>query len=797
MVHFTYMFLLFLLGHKLFRPLSSKLKEEGPIDLFRPIFNFVDKTLNGGASFKDFIQLIGFEESVAESAKTYVQSFTKKSFEDFFTDISGGPSEFYDVLKNYAGSATVGSTGLFQDANKEDIIEIMDNNADFFAAANLDAGSIKNALLYIVDNQNTITISGAINKLGYDIQPIFDIYNKMLETLKPKSGYTTPQFFKDYIIQPQSIVDEIVNNAGSIVVDGKFNYQYIENLIFAIVKLISNSLQIVFSFVFKELGVILGQLTAVFDFNAKSLNARINNVISAFDIIIARNPDEDLKEIRQRIIDFRDTGIDLSQLLPEEMMDFMKLGQQITNPTKPLIKAFADANPNSDFGVVVNLLLKILDVLKSGEGKMADIKKSIDALPDRKILDIELKSNCTKIYNYLFTDLPKSILEDPMVDWLGKIFDKEEASDFLNYLLELIWGISDNYEEKLTKIFELAESSLVNLFKKVDEWTGGTKDIIPMASEILSYFEMGTPENCTFAVQTSIKALGKVSYILSKLSSNSAFPFTIIFDTISGRAEKYSKLFNQNQIFIKDIANTIYPSLGILIDVANKVASNVKNDMKLKDFLALVPKTFLDVIETIKKLDQVQSEGYTYNNVTLPMIVNCITISNKLKVGGNSFNDLVPLKLAFDAATKIKETPADQLTTKVVCTALNQDPDLFTLKVSSFEGKITSDQTSVASLTKTFTNFDVTKSFTAISNLAGKIANKEVITTNDVETAVKDVVEDAQQHIPKDPTPKGTLGTGPIIGIVIACVVVVAVIVAVVIIIKKRNANDSDGAQKP
>lgn len=661
------------------------------------------------------------------------------------------------------------------------------------SAANLDAGSIKSAILNIIDNQDRTTIKDAINQLGFDYTSIFDIYDKVLLLIKNNSRYSMTNFMKEYVMQPSNIIDDLVNTGNAIIVDGKASYANIEKLIFTIIKFVSNIARSVISFTFKILGMALGQLTAIFDFNSKGLNDRINDVTRFIDNLIeeSEHDKEYYEDVKKYFTDFRDRGLNVSNLLDndEEIMGYLKLGKEITNPTKPLLKAITDSDPKSDLSICIKFVLNVLGVLKNSQGKFSDIEKEINQLPDF-VFGIELKAACQHYYKYILQTLPKSILEEKISAYLP------DAVDLIHSMFDVVNTLHNNLDKELTNITGIKEPELKTLCEKVASWTGDSEDIFSIIATVMAYFEMGTPENCTYAAETAKKVIGKGFYILSKLSSNSEYPFTLIFNTISGRSEKYSTLFNKKAITLKEFAKTIYQPLETLVNVVHEVTSRIKSDLTISEVIALVPKTFLNLDATIDKLKALQGNGYTHDNVTLPMIVDCITIGDKLKAGGNSFNDLVPLKLAVDASKAIKDTPPDQLTTKVVCNALEHDSDLITLKISNFEGKLTSEQTSLASLTKTFTNFDFSESFSSISNLAGKIANKEIITTNDVETTVKTVVEDAQQHTPKNPTPK-KLSSGAIAGIVIGCIAAVAIIVVVIIVVIRRKNDDSEISQKP
>lgn len=791
------MFLLFLLGHRLLDPISMKLKAGTSLDDMAPFFEAINMIINGKSHLAELIEKIDpspMSAAILPQMKYIFQNITQLSFEDFWHNIIGENTYTYEDISIFAGNATVNGTGIYTKADLSLIYLIFDTYSDYFKAANLDVDKIKNAVGNIYINRST-TILDAFDQLGFDFRPLFHILDKILEVFKPGSNYSITQFLKEYFFQPPSLTDELIKNAKIIFYDWEISYEIVENLLLSIVKLISSFLQSVISFVENLLVHFFKQVSFIVDFRAKSLNDRIKNVIDG--LINDPEKDPDVVKIILVLDQFNKNGFNFKTLISDENTKHVfSLIEKISNPNSPLIKTIVQESDISAPGNLINFASEVISILKNSNGKMSDIQNSISNIDGDDEDYAEIKIAMTFLYNTLIDPLPKLIAEDRIVSWLSNFMDRSGAEDILTTVLSLPSLIQASQANKVADLISMNKAELDTYIKMISKWTSSA-NIAEIASDLLPLFHLGTQANCQLAANTVQKALGKVLPIVSKLGSVSSFPFNIIFDPLSRFVDKYAKLFSQEKITLKELLSSVYQPLGILVDVVNGVTSQIKSDPTVGDIFTLIPTTFLNVEATLDKFMNLQNEGFSYENVTLPKIVECFVIGGTLKADG-TFHDVVPLKWLVNAAKMISSTSPDELTTAAVFNAFSIDHDFFVREISWFENQIFGEQTSIANILKTYTSFDFTNSLTAFSNLAGKVPS-ELITTADVENVMNMFFEDFERVAAvEDETTKKKLSTGAIVGIVIACVVIVAVIVMVVVIVVKRKKDDlTDPTAKP
>lgn len=671
------MFLLFLLGHRVSKP--SKLMytdDQGIYDRLRPSFNIINDILGNEASLHDVLSLIDDDEDIVADfinhMTEYFTNLTQRSFEDFLSTVYKEPTKLYEKLKEFSGSVIINDTKIFEEIDKDQIIAVFDNYSDFIKAANLDPEHLKDAIINIYDNQATTTISSALNQLGFDYAQLFDMYDKILKLFQTNSNYPITQFLKDYVVQPPSVIDEIFSNLKIIIIDRKVSYKVIENLILSFVKFFSNILHSLFQFIFKVLELVFKPISHILDFNAKNLNSRINDVVNGIEKLITSNSSyySVLEGVKIILTEFRDRGLKIGNFISgkNEIVRIINHVREIANTKKSIIIAIADADPDSDFGIFVHFALNISKILKDGQRKMIDVEKCINELPQR----FSYKSDIKILYDTFFKALPSSIIYESFVDWFGQIINSRlDALDMLEFLFDELDYLHSSLSLSISDEFGINETEFVANYERIAEFTGGSRDIVDFISTYLAEESLGSDENISFALQTVFKLTGRILNTISKFKDNSAFPFTMILEPISRFAEKYAKLFSKEKIYFKDLFDVIYKPLNILIVVIYEVSSKVKKDLTYGELIEMIPKTFIDAPATLDNIMKLPKEGYTYKNITLPKIVDCIVIGNKLKTG-NSFNDVVPLKLIVDASIILNTTEPGKLTISDVCNAYNE-----------------------------------------------------------------------------------------------------------------------------
>lgn len=195
-----------------------------------------------------------------------------------------------------------------------------------------------------------------------------------------------------------------------------------------------------FSFVFNLFEIILGQISFIFDFRSKGLKDRITNVVDGLKKI----EDPSLTQAIQVLETFRDNGFNFNLVfsqMPEEIESIVKLVELLSDPKYPIIRAVSDALPITDFGIYANFTLNILSVLSNGNGKIYDIKRNIDNLPDKgEGKEETIKDRLQTIYNFTLTILPKMILENPIVEWLGEMADHSLSEKIVSLILNIFYS---------------------------------------------------------------------------------------------------------------------------------------------------------------------------------------------------------------------------------------------------------------------------------------------------------------------------------------------------------------------
>lgn len=704
-----------------------------------------------------------------------------------------------------SGSPLTKDNPLLQFINLGTIMNTIVTFTGIINALNFDFNTISNGFKYLVNNVGKTTIPETLKAFGFDLTAGFRLYDDIVKVFEPNSNYPIHQFAKEYVFKPPELIDDLYNPVNTILIQNTVSYNSVEDLIFGTINFFSNAIQSFCSTVMDFIGTILSPFSKIFDLVSRNLASRIGDILVFIDDIKGKDqsndePDE-FDAIKDILIKFLHNGLSLQDLDIEA--EIFKLINAFIGPESSLIKAIADFMPDTEISRVINFAYNMIDVFKDENGKISDIQKHINELPEG-FFDFPIKALAQRIYDIFIKELPKYVSEKPLID-LNELNIKFITSENIRFLLDAVIDYSteiySNLDKTLCTTFSIPEETLKDVSKLLTKFGNDEDDLFDFVGEILFYAKFANKENCTLFAKTLRLGTKNILSTISRVSGKSAFPYTIVLNPVSSIANSFLTYFSQQKISIRAILEHIYPKSAVILDVAYEVFSKINGDLKLSDFLNLFPPKFINAYDTIANIQKLTKDGYFANNMTLPQLANAIVISSNSKsLKGReiktSFEDLIPIKYLVASSKVIKDTPIEDLTTKKLSEALEIDQTKLINAATSLETSLSSDKLNTAAIIKTFTDFDVTNSFNSITGLVDKLLNNETISTNEVEAVIIAVVEDAKQKSIQPKTPKKGLSAGAIAGIVIACiVVVVGVIIGIVVYRWRYHKNSEDSLE--
>lgn len=723
--------------------------------------------------------------------KDTLTNFTSLSFNDFLMYQLNDKKSLdndYNLYLRAAGNSSLKEILKDYSIQIEELKEKSDSNEGFILALNMNVEQIQGGMNYIIENLNNISIINSFKHLGFDFTPIFHIYDRLLDIIKKGTNYTFNHWFREFVYQPPQLVDKLMDAERAIYAKNKFTYTAIENYFLSLIHLATYSFQSGFTFVFNVLSYVLKPLSMVYDFNSRSPHTRINDAINNLDCLISttNSSEKEIYEyIKQILLDLDTSGFNFTKILDDHIIYHLNVLKEFTDPKASIFKACSDTLSDTDFGKLIGLLFKILDVLKKENGKILEIKTFISSLPE-SWFNSNLKSSVEYLYNIVMKTFPSEVNNWPIIDW--DILHIGE--DTLNSLLEMAKKLKENYNRNFCSLFNINKLYFVQAAGMISTYIETNVDTFDLASDILGMSEFASYRNVSFFVKTIKLSASRTFGTLTRLRYYTAFPFYLMLDAFSSKLENYHNLFNKEKTPITEFLRTINPKYLRILDVLYAVFKDAKSYFTVKQLLSRVPFDFLDVPATIDNIYKLTEQGITAEHITFPQLASCISIKSNI-ANPVSFEDLIPLKAIAHAAKVLNETNENDLTTSVVADAFGMNVD----KVKDFahkaESTIASEKVSLSNIIKTFSDFDLTNSFASVSNLVGRILSKEKITANDIEATVRIIIEDANHHKASKEIPKG-LNTGAIVGIIAACVFAAVAITALITYILMRNRRHND-----